>query len=98
MTGLVHVQLTGSEGILIDERRPLREWLASSSREYNTWFWCSGSTDAWSERPGTAWGCIFKPASGSRYRLRLEVVEPVTDPQLAKAVVFLEGGPRDFLP
>jgi hypothetical protein len=98
LVGTVHVTLTGPTGVLIDERRPLSQWLASSSHGYRTWFWCGGVSDTWSEQPGTAWGCQFKPTPNTSYRLRVEVLAPVTDPQLQNAAVFLEGGPRDFMP
>jgi hypothetical protein len=92
----IHLTLTHPSGTLIDETRPLTDWLVSSSRDFPTFLYCSGPGDGWSEEPGTAWGCIFKPEAGSEYLLTLGVVDASVSETTARLIV--EGGPEDFLP
>jgi hypothetical protein len=91
----IHLTLTHGAGTLINDTNALGQWLLSGSRDFKTFVYCKGTGDSWSEEPGTAWGCIFKPEAGEEYRLTLEVVEPGAS-EGAKLIV--EGGPRDFLP
>lgn len=64
----------------IDERdeHPLNEWVLSTvgSDAYPVFAYCRGIGDRWDERPGTAWGCVFKPKAGERYTASVEIVRP----------------------
>ena len=92
----VHLKLLHAGGTLIDEARPLREWVVSGSRDFRTFVYCGGEGNTWSEAPGTAWGCIFKPKAGEAYQLTLDIVDPTGPGMTAKLIV--EGGPSDPLP
>ena len=87
-TGAVlHLKLEHPAGTLIDEARPLSEWLLSGSRDFTTFVYCKGVGDSWSETAGTAWGCVFKPRAAEEYRLALEVVEPGGPGTTARLIV-----------
>ena len=72
----VHLTLRGHDRALIDETRPLETWLQSSSREFQTFLYCKGEGESWSEAPDTAWGCVFRPRAGEGYTLVVHVLTP----------------------
>jgi hypothetical protein len=98
LNSVVHLKLSSSAGTLIHETRPLTEWIRSELDGFPTFMYCKGLGNTWSEEPGTAWGCVFKPKSGEQYHLTLEVIEPDTRHRDSVARLIVEGGPPDFLP
>jgi hypothetical protein len=75
---IVRLRLTSSSTVLINDERPLNDWILSTvgSNSYPVFAYCPGAHDGWNDEPGTAWGCIFKPKANERYTLAVEVVRP----------------------
>jgi hypothetical protein len=99
LKAVIRLEVASSAGTVIHEERPLSQWLRSSSGEFPTFVYCKGSGNTWSEEPGTAWGCVFKPKAGERYDVTLEIIEPAARGDgSSTAKLIVEGGPPDGLP
>jgi hypothetical protein len=93
----VRLQIRSSGGPLVENEEPLSEWIHSTGGlTYASFLYCKGTGDSWSEKAGTSWGCIFKPDARRQYDLNLQVLQP--DSSSKPAILYMVGGPRDFLP
>ena len=91
---VIRLHVASPSGVLISDEHPLNEWVLSTvgSDAYPVFAYCRGPGDRWDERPGTAWGCVFRPEASERYTATVEIVRPDAHALGYDVKLLIKGG------